>query len=166
MHFFKNKVNYAGIDWESTVNGDGFRSVLYLQGCEHHCKDCHNKETWNPKRGLGLLTKTTVKEIIEHINGETTMSGITLSGGDPFYNLGALKEILTFLKENLLPGKTIWCYTGYTYEELEAFKIKDTLKMIDVLVDGKYIKELNENNHKFRGSANQRILKLVNGEIA
>ena len=93
------------------------------------------------------------------------LSGITLSGGDPFFNQQALLEILIYLKEHLDPKKNIWCYTGYTYEELVDFGLEKQLKLIDVLVDGKYIKELNTNDHKFRGSGNQRILKLKDGKI-
>ena len=163
-HFLKNKINYAGIDWESTLNGTGTRVVLYLQGCEHHCEHCHNKTTWNPKLGT-MLTVQELKQIITTVNEGELLTGVTLSGGDPFFNQQALLEILIYLKENLDPKKNIWCYTGYTYEELEGFGLQKQLKLIDVLVDGKYVKELNTNNHKFRGSGNQRILKLKDGKI-
>ena len=162
--FLKNKVNYAGIDWESTLNGEGTRVVLYLQGCEHHCTECHNKTTWNPKLGT-LLTVEELKEIVTRINEDELLTGITISGGDPFFNQQALLEILIYLKERLSKEKNIWCYTGYTIEELESFGLQKQLNLIDVLVDGKYIKELNTNDHKFRGSGNQRILKLKDGKI-
>ena len=86
-----------------------------------------------------------------------------MSGGDPICNFDNLLELLKLLKRELLPGKTIWCYTGYTYEELIDLGQIESLKLIDVLVDGKFIKELNDNEHKFRGSSNQRIIYLKNG---
>ena len=155
-------MRYAGIDWESTVNGDGFRLVLYLQGCKHHCKGCHNEQTWDPKGGTEL-ERELLEKAIKTINEGRLYEGITLSGGDPFCNFDNLLELLKLLKRELLPGKTIWCYTGYTYEELIDLGQIESLKLIDVLVDGKFIKELNDNEHKFRGSSNQRIIYLKNG---
>ena len=163
--FVKEKVNYAGIDWESSVNGEGLRVVLYFQGCGHHCEHCHNKQTWNPNLG-DLLTYKELQQITKTINEDKLLQGITLSGGDPFLNSKALLEVTTFLRENLLPEKTIWCYTGYTIDQLKGSKEQQIIKQLDVLVDGKFEKHLNDETCRFKGSANQKIYYFKNGVVS
>lgn len=157
-------MNYAGVDWESTVNGPGFRVVLYLQGCSHHCLGCHNEQTWDPKKG-DLLTEELLDSIVKLVNDEPLYQGVTLSGGDPFFNEKELLKILTFFKEKLDSTKTIWCYTGYTYQRVVENGWFEHLKLIDTLIDGLFVKELNDYEVKFRGSSNQRILYLTEGII-
>ena len=100
---------------ETIVDGDGIRFSIYLSGCRHHCRGCHNPESWNPASGHPL-TREKIEEFIEAINSNPLLDGITFSGGDPFYSP---EDFLPLIKEfSERTGQNIWCYTGYTYEEL------------------------------------------------
>ena len=149
-------MNYHKIDKFNLVNGEGVRVVLWLSGCEHGCKGCHNPQTWNIKSGqpFGIEAKD---EIYEELSKDY-VHGITLSGGDPLHtaNREELLDLLMDIKQDF-PNKTVWCYTGYTYEEVQDL---EHLKYIDVLVDGKYVEELNTPKPQGCGSSNQRILRL------
>lgn len=143
---------------ETIVDGEGIRFSIYLAGCSHRCKGCHNPESWNPSAGFPL-TETAIKTMIDQINANPLLDGITFSGGDPFYNpkefLPVIQKFHEYTKLN------IWCYTGYTYETLLADPLRrPILDYIDVLVDGKFEQALYSPYLEFRGSSNQRILKL------
>lgn len=143
---------------ETIVDGEGIRFSIYLTGCSHRCKGCHNPESWNPSAGFPL-TETAIKTMIDQINANPLLDGITFSGGDPFYNpkefLPVIRKFHEYTKLN------IWCYTGYTYETLLADPLRrPILDYIDVLVDGKFEQALYSPYLEFRGSSNQRILKL------
>lgn len=143
---------------ETIVDGEGIRFSIYLAGCSHRCKGCHNPESWNPSAGFPL-TETAIKTMIDQINANPLLDGITFSGGDPFYNpkefLPVIRKFYEYTKLN------IWCYTGYTYETLLADPLRrPILDYIDVLVDGKFEQALYSPYLEFRGSSNQRILKL------
>lgn len=168
------EIHVAGIMENSIVDGPGMRAVLFLQGCPHHCKGCHNPETWdiNSKNAETVTVKELGTRIlkIKHINR------LTISGGEPFMQPLACVELINYLqdqrhKQNKVPYH-IMVYTGYTWEELYNSKnldIIEFLKLTDVLVDGPFIKEKKTLNMRFRGSKNQRILcpkeSLMLGEI-
>ncbi|AMD94808.1 anaerobic ribonucleoside-triphosphate reductase activating protein [Leptotrichia sp. oral taxon 847] len=142
---------------ETIVDGVGLRYSIYFSGCSHACPGCHNKYSWNPNNGT-KLTYEILNEIADEINQNELLDGITISGGDPLFNPRDMLEVLKFLKEKT--KKNIWMYTGYTLEEIKKDDLrKKCLKYVDVLVDGKFVKELYDPKIKFRGSSNQRIIK-------
>lgn len=147
-------MNVAGFYEESITNGPGWRSVLFVSGCVHKCKGCHNPETWDKNYGISFKPEYYLQKIKE---SEITR-GVTISGGEPFLYPD---ELIPFLKEVKKLGKDVWVYTGYKYEELlKDFKKKEMLKYIDVLVDGLYVEEKRDLNLRFRGSSNQRIIDV------
>ena len=177
-------MNYHNITKCDMNNGDGIRVVLWVSGCEHHCPECQNPQTWDKNSGI-LFDTEAWKEISEELQKDY-VSGITFSGGDPLspYNIDFVIEIINHLKEDF-PNKNIWVYTGYTYEELQECvgwyrsgpsryssydkSVYKILSLIDVLVDGEYKKDLRDINLKWRGSSNQRVIdvrkSLDKGEV-
>ena len=142
---------------ETIVDGVGLRYSLYFAGCSHACPGCHNEYSWNPKHG-NILTYEKLEEIAKEINENTLLDGITISGGDPLFNPVEMLKVLKFLKEKT--KKNIWLYTGYTLEQVREDELRrKCLEYVDVLVDGRFVKELYDPNLKFRGSSNQRIIK-------
>ena len=130
----------------SLVNGDGIRFVVFVQGCAHHCRGCQNPETWDFNGG----TEISVESLAEQIKARKHIDGITLSGGDPFYQQ---EECVKLLK--LLPGINVWAYTGFTYDEI---KHTELAQMCDVIVDGEFVEALRCEGEMY-GSKNQRIIR-------
>ena len=160
-------MNYCGITAPDIANGNGCRVVLWISGCNHKCKGCHNPETWDYK--YGKIFDEEAKNIIARWLSKPYIKGLTLSGGDPLNrNNDELIEILDLCKyvKTKFPDKDIWIYTGYTLEELIDLSNKnkdiniEILNQCDYLVDGPFIKELRDLSIPFRGSTNQRIIDL------
>ena len=136
------------------MDGPGFRTSIYCAGCAHRCPGCHNPQSWDFAGGK----EVTVEELLEVIKSDE-FANVTFSGGDPLYQVEAFTELARRVKEET--DKTIWCYTGFTYEEVLADpRLNQILPYLDVLVDGPYVEALRDTNLPFRGSSNQRIIKL------
>lgn len=153
-------MNYHNITKDDMLNGDGLRVVLWVSGCEHHCPECQNPETWDKRSGIPYDANAE-DEIIAELSKDY-VSGITLSGGDPLLpsNFYDIHDLVCWVKE-YFPEKTIWIYSGYTYEEIiEDYHKTLILEYCDVLVDGEYKKDLRDVNLKWRGSSNQRVIDV------
>lgn len=144
----------ADIQPDSILDGSGIRTVIWFQGCLHNCKECQNPETHDMNGGMVV----DVDELKMKLKNLKYQSGITLSGGDPFFQPEAALEIAKFAKS---VGLNVWAYTGFTYEALLSDKNRlDLLKNVDVLVDGKFMMDKKSLNCKFRGSTNQRLIDV------
>ena len=153
------KVRVADIKYETMADGPGLRTSIYAQGCAHHCWGCHNPQTWDFDNG----EEYDVEELFDIILSDT-ISDVTFTGGDPLFQVDAFTKLAKMVKNKT--NKTIWCYTGYTYETIkESPKLSKILPFLDVLVDGPFMMEKRNTDLKFRGSENQRILHLKDGEI-
>jgi anaerobic ribonucleoside-triphosphate reductase activating protein len=149
-------MRYHNITKDDMLNGDGLRAVLWLAGCDHCCKECQNPITWDPNGGL-VFDKEAKEELFE-ILGKDYISGITFSGGDPLYyaNRQEVTELAKEIKQTF-PHKTIWMYTGFVYETVEALEVMD---FVDVLVDGEFVVEQKDTQLYWRGSSNQRVIDV------
>ena len=155
-------MNYATIKKTDVANGPGVRVSLFVSGCTHHCKGCFNSEAWDFHYGQAY-TEETEQEILQALAPDY-IRGLSLLGGEPMEpeNRGAVLSLVKKVREQY-PQKTIWCYTGYTYEEIQANpRLKAVLDYIDVLVDGRFEQALFSPYLEFRGSSNQRILRIGN----
>lgn len=152
-----NNLYISGVDFESIADGTGCRTVIFISGCSHHCHNCHSPDTHNFTSG-----EKVTPELIEYLNTEMKkrpfLSGISLSGGDPMDSANLVNQLLEKL---YIPKNNIWCYTGYTYEQIINDPIKNQLlQHIDTLVDSPYIDALHDASLKFKGSSNQRIINV------
>ena len=146
----------CGIEPESIVDGPGFRYVLFVQGCPHHCHGCHNPESWDPKAGYNI----TLGEIMSQIKENDQLRGVTFSGGEPFEQVPALLELAKMIKDE---GLSLMSYSGYTLEELKArgdAATDELLGLLDMLVDGPYKEEERNLTLVYRGSENQRVIDM------
>lgn len=147
---------------DSTADGEGLRDVLFCSGCTHGCIGCHNQESWDATKGIEF-TKSMEDKLLKNLK-RLSSPALTLSGGDPLHP-NNYRDVLNLCKRFKEEGVNIWLYTGYTLEELYGYNISEILMFIDVLVDGKF--ELNLKSHFsiYRGSSNQRIIRLKNGKV-
>lgn len=142
------------ISYSSAVDGTGFRDVLFVTGCPHHCPGCHNPETWEMEKGR----QVPLQEVYDNLM-RSDITNITYSGGEPFAQAAALAVLTRAIRAN--SHKTIWVYSGYLYEELAADPEKRALlELCDVLVDGRFEQDKTELNLRFKGSTNQRIIDV------
>lgn len=149
-------MNYHYITKDDMVNGDGIRVVLWVAGCNHHCKDCHNPETWDLNGGKPF-TDDVKKEIFDEL-AKDHVSGITFTGGDPLHPNN--KETITSLSHEIkdkFPNKTQWLYTGFTWEEVKDL---DIMNYLDVVIDGEFETANRDVTLKWRGSANQNVINV------
>ena len=148
------KIRIAGIVQDSIVDGKGLRFVVFTQGCPHQCPGCHNPETHDIRGG----TLMDVDEIIAQMYANPLCDGLTLSGGEPFFQPMCCTRIAKAAKER---GMNVWCYTGYTLNELSSIPAADDLlAYVDVLVDGRFIQSKRSLDRDYRGSTNQRVIDM------
>ena len=159
-------MNYAGIKKLDVANGPGLRVTLFVSGCTHHCKGCFNKETWDFNYGEPF-TEEIEEEIMKELR-RPQIAGLTLLGGEPFeyVNQKGLLPLVRKAKKEF-PEKPLWCFTGYDFEKdilgrmvTEWEETKELLSYIDILVDGKFVEELKDLNLRFKGSSNQRTIRV------
>ena len=148
---------------DTMVDGPGFRTSIYCAGCHHECPGCHNPQSWNPGGGHPMTTDEVMKIIVAD-----PYANVTFSGGDPMYQAEGFTELARAIRSQT--QKTIWCYTGFTFEAIVKIpRYRQLLDEIDVLVDGPFVKSLRDEDLLFRGSSNQRLIdvpaSLVKGEV-
>ena len=156
-------MNYADIRPIDVANGPGIRVSVFVSGCTHHCKECFNPETWDFGYGKPFR-EAQVEEILGYLS-KPYIHGLSILGGEPFepQNQGAVLELVRRVRERF-PEKDIWCYSGYLFEDLAAGKVgvhsRTLLGLLDVLVDGPFVLEKKDLSLRFRGSSNQRLIKV------
>ena len=160
-------MKYAAIKSCDIANGPGVRVSLFVSGCRHHCKDCFNPETWD--FAYGQPFDEAVMEHILALMAPDYIRGITYLGGEPFEPENQ-RELLPFVRnfKALYPAKTVWCYSGYTWEQLTGKEpsparcevTDELLALLDVLVDGRFVQAEHDISLRFRGSRNQRLLDV------
>lgn len=152
-----NSYRYAGIEYDDVSNGEGFGAVVFTQFCPHHCKECQNPQTWD-KNGGKIFANNNMINLIKYYQDCPFAKRLTLSGGDPVANKDFSIYVIQTLK-NKFPYLTIWLYTGYLFEEVKKNNL-NLLKMIDVLVDGKYDYTKRDITLAWCGSSNQRVIDV------
>ncbi|MBR5847204.1 MAG: anaerobic ribonucleoside-triphosphate reductase activating protein [Bacteroidaceae bacterium] len=156
-----NNIRILSIKYGTSVDGIGLRTSLYCAGCENHCPGCHNPQSWDENGGEAISVDELYQRIVE------ADMNVTFTGGDPMYHPEGFIALASLIKRNT--NKTIWCYTGYRFEELLSHPLRRQLvEQCDVIVDGRYIEAERDLSLHFRGSRNQRIIDVqqsLNGEI-
>lgn len=158
-------MRYHNITKDDMLNGEGLRVVLWVSGCNHNCKDCHNPVTWDIRGGIPF-DQSAKEELFEEL-AKPYISGITLSGGDPLHpeNREDIQKLIDEICDRF-PNKTIWLYTGYDWEAISGLP---GIRKVDVVVDGEFIAALKDPKLHWKGSANQRVIdvqrSLLRGEV-
>ena len=158
---FTNSIRILDIKYGTSVDGIGLRTSLYCAGCEHHCMGCHNPQSWNENGGEAISVEALFDMIVD------ADMNVTFTGGDPMLHPEGFIKLARMIKEQT--SKTIWCYTGYRFEELLKHPLRrELVELCDVIVDGPYIEAERDLSLHFRGSRNQRIIdvaKSKHGEV-
>ena len=156
-----NSIRILDIKYGTSVDGIGLRTSLYCAGCEHHCAGCHNPQSWSADGGESVAVEELFREIVE------ADMNVTFTGGDPMLRPEGFIELARMIKERT--DKTIWCYTGYLFEELLQHPLRrELVELCDVIVDGRYVEAERDLSLHFRGSRNQRVIdvaKSLSGEV-
>ena len=149
-------MRYHNITKDDMLNGDGLRVVLWVAGCNHCCRECHNPVTWDPNGGIPF-DEAARQEIFEQLDKDY-ISGITFSGGDPLHpaNHMDVRELMEEIKGKY-PDKTIWLYTGDSWENICDDPM---MRFVDVVVDGEFIVEERDPKLLWKGSRNQRVIDV------
>ena len=149
-----NRIRILDIKYGTSVDGIGLRTSLYCAGCEHHCVGCHNPQSWSENGGEEMSVEELFREIVD------ADMNVTFTGGDPMLHPEGFIALARMIKERT--DKTIWCYTGYHFEDLLQHPLRRTLvELCDVIVDGKYIEAERDLTLHFRGSRNQRLINVA-----
>lgn len=152
-----NTIQVIDIMPGTTVDGPGLRTSIYVAGCRHACPECHNPQSWDFNAGAAM----TIEDIMERVEEEGF--NVTLTGGDPLWQTEKIIPLAQAIKAR---GYNLWCYTGFTWEEITASeRLSAILPWVDVVVDGRFRKDLRDVSLRFRGSSNQRII-LVKESLA
>lgn len=152
-------MNVSGINFESIADGEGVRVVVFISGCLHNCKGCHNPASHSFTAGQPF-TSDLQDKIVAYIKNTPFISGLTLSGGDPMYSA---EELIPFVQKlrSEVDGVTVWIYSGFLYEEIKQNEeMAELLKQCDVLVDGEFVLEQRDITLAYKGSQNQRIIDV------
>ena len=157
-----NSIRILAIKYGTSVDGIGLRTSLYCAGCENRCPGCHNPQSWDENGGDAITIDELYNRIVE------ADMNVTFTGGDPMLHPEGFIALASLIKRNT--GKTIWCYTGYRFEELLSHPTRRQLvELCDVIVDGRYVEAERDLSLHFRGSRNQRIIdvkaSLTSGDV-
>lgn len=155
-------MRYHNITKDDMLNGEGLRVVLWVAGCGHACPGCHNPVTWDADGGLSF-DQEAEDELFAEL-GKDYVSGVTLSGGDPLFpaNRADIAALCSRIREHF-PNKTIWLYTGYTWEDIQDLPL---LENVDVVVDGQFVQAQADSQLHWRGSANQRVIDVPRTRVS
>ena len=157
-----NSIRILAIKYGTSVDGIGLRTSLYCAGCENRCPGCHNPQSWDENGGDVIAIDELYNRIVE------ADMNVTFTGGDPMFHPEGFIALASLIKRNT--NKTIWCYTGYRFEELLSHPTRRQLvELCDVIVDGRYVEAERDLSLHFRGSRNQRIIdvkaSLTSGDV-
>lgn len=156
-----NNIRVLDIKYGTSVDGVGLRTSIYCAGCENHCVGCHNPQSWDENGGEPILVEELFDRVVD------ADMNVTFTGGDPMFHPEGFIKLAKMIKERT--NKTIWCYTGYRFEELLQHPVRRQLvELCDVIVDGKFVEKERDLSLHFRGSRNQRIIdvpKSLQGDV-
>lgn len=149
-------MRYHNITKDDMLNGDGLRTVLWVAGCSHCCKECQNPITWDPRGGIPF-DESAKEELFTELEKDY-ISGITYSGGDPLYpsNRECITQLAKEIRERF-PDKTQWMYTGFLWEAIQSL---ECMNFIDVVVDGEFEVDKKDVQLRWKGSSNQRVIDV------